>query len=340
MTQIPAPSVTPLPEICDGVAVQHVTLSNGTISASFLTRGAILQDLRLKGVAHSLTVGSPDTSAYAGPLCYFGAIVGPVANRIAGGAATLKGTQYNFDRNEGGQATLHSGSTGTHTRNWDIDLVRPDRVTFTLSLPDGTGGFPGNRTVAAQYALTGPDTLELTVISATDAATWINFAPHGFWNLDGGPDLSGHTLKVAAEYYLPADDTGLVTGAVARVAQSDFDFRTERPIGPGTAPELDNNFCLARIRRRPEPAVVLTGASGLSLHVSTSEPGVQIYDAAQGGGGGIIGHEGHPIGPYCGLAIEPQGWPDAPNRPGFPSVRVDGGTAVRQITRWRFVHPD
>ncbi|PWR00790.1 galactose mutarotase [Meridianimarinicoccus roseus] len=338
MTQ-PTVGVTALPQSCDGRPVQRVILDNGSIRVALLTRGAILQDLRLAGVPHALTVGSPDASAYQDPLRYFGAIVGPVANRIAGGRARLDGIEHQFDRNEGGTTTLHGGADGTHARNWEIDVARADRATLTLALPDGTGGFPGNRTIAAQYALTGPDTLELTVMAATDAATWINFAPHGLWNLDGTPDLSGHTLRIASDYYLPVDETALVTGAVAKVAGSAFDFRDPRPIGPGTLPVLDHNFCLSRVRRAPVEVLTLTGAGGLALHVSTSEPGVQIYDAAGFDGGAARDHAGSPIGPGCGLAIEPQGWPDAPNRPGFPSVRVEGGTAVRQITRWRFSRP-
>lgn len=320
--------------------IQRVTLSHGGLSAAILTRGAILQDLRLAGMDHGLTVGSPNAAAYHDPLRYFGAIVGPVANRIAGGRARIGGQTHAFDRNDHGTHTLHGGATGTHAQNWDIDIVRPDRVCLTLALPDGLGGFPGNRTLAADYVLIGPDTLELTLTAATDADTWLNLAPHGFWNLDGAPDLSGHRLWIAAGDYLPTDARALVTGEIAAVAGTPFDFGSPRPIGPGTSPRLDHNFCLSAVRRAPVHVLTLTGANGLAMEVATSEPGVQVYDAAGFDGGGARDHAGRPIGAFCGLAIEPQGWPDAPNRPDFPSVRVPSGTAIRQITRWRFRRPD
>jgi aldose 1-epimerase len=85
--------------------------------------------------------------------------------------------------------------------------------------------------------------------------------------------------------------------------------------------------------------LTLTGASGLAMEIATSEPGVQIYDAGRMGADDVADHAGRPIGAFCGLAIEPQGWPDAPNRRDFPSVRVAAGTAIRQITRWRFRRP-
>lgn len=45
---------------------------------------------------------------------YFGAIVGRVANRIAGAQFTFNGTHYNLDANEGSNM-LHGMHTHTHT---------------------------------------------------------------------------------------------------------------------------------------------------------------------------------------------------------------------------------
>lgn len=333
-----APGVAPTGAVLDGRPVERITISNGRLTAVVLTRGAILQDLRLAGVPHALTVGSPDVGAYAGALGYFGAIVGPVANRIAGGTAVLDGRRFDFEKNEYGR-TLHSGPPGTHARNWEIDLATPAQVVLTLNLPEGTGGFPGNRAIAARYAVVAEDTLELRIAATTDAPTWINFASHAYWNLDGTPTLAGHRLQIAADRYLPTDATALVTGEIALVDGTPFDFRTPRPIGPGTKPRLDHNFCLADHRRPIAGALTLTGASGLALTVSTTEPGVQVFDAAPIDGGGARDHAGRPIGSFAGLAIEPQGWPDAPNRTDFPSVVLRGGHAYEQVSQFRFHRP-
>jgi aldose 1-epimerase len=42
-----------------------------------------------------------------------------------------------------------------------------------------------------------------------------------------------------------------------------------------------------------------------------------------------------PLQPFAGLALEPQNWPDAPNRSGFPSALLRAGEVYRQITRYR-----
>jgi len=327
--------------VAEGAPVRHVVLEDAALRVELLSLGARLHDVRLAGVDHPLVVGCPGIAAYAGPLAYFGAIVGPVANRIAGGAAEIDGRTHRFERNEGGRTTLHSGAAGTHARNWQIAEAAATAVTFTLALADGDGGFPGNRRLAARYALAREGTLELEITAETDAPTWINLASHAFWRLGPGPDLAGHRLRVAAEHYLPTDATALVTGAVEEVTGTAFDFRSPRPVGPGSAPRLDHNFCLSQGRRAPAEVLTLWGPGGLRLDMATSEPGVQIFDAAPlRAQAGLRCHAGHPVGAWCGLAIEPQGWPDAPNRPAFPSVRLDPGDRYHQITRFALQRDD
>ena len=72
----------------------------------------------------------------------------------------------------------------------------------------------------------------------------------------------------------------------------------------------------------------LRGASGLTMTISTTEAGVQVYDGRNGQRPGR--------GLYEGLAIEPQGWPDAPNHAGFPSISLSPGEAYHHTTVWRF----
>jgi len=144
-----------------GHPVDVITLHAGDLTAKVLTFGAILNDVRLKGVPYGLTLGSHDLAAYdGGPMGYFGALVGPVANRIAGASATLDGQVFTFDANEGA-TTLHGGAEGIQTEIWQIADHTDRSVTLTLALPDGKGGFPGTRLITAQFEIDAPATLRL-----------------------------------------------------------------------------------------------------------------------------------------------------------------------------------
>lgn len=319
----------------DGRRVDLVRLEGGALRAAILTRGAILQDLRLNGHRPALTLGAPDLAAYEGPLSSFGAVIGPVANRIAGAAAVIDGETFRFQPDPGSGTLLHSGATGTHLRHWQIAEADAASVTLTQILPDGLGGFPGHRMLTARYAVDG-NALTLTLTATTDRPTLMNMAHHGYWNLGDRPDWGGHTLRIAASEVLEADTAILPTGRRLPVAGTGFDFRAPRKITPGLTARLDHNFCLSRARRALTQVLWLDGPDGVSMDLSTTEPGLQIFDGAPIGSGSFPGHSGAPYGAYPGLAIEPQFWPDAPNHPGFPSILLRPGEDWRQETVWRF----
>ncbi len=309
----------------DGDAVDLIRLTGGGTVAQVLTWGATLQDLRIDGVDHGLVLGSEDFAAYLGPLRYAGAVVGPVANRIAGGTAALDGQRYEFERNENGVTTLHGGHIGTDARLWSVQEVSDSACTLTLHLTDGEAGFPGNRDLTARYALDGDGALGITLSAVTDAPTWINLASHGYWTVTGRDGLSDQMLQIGATRYLPVD-THLIPGAPAPVAGTRYDFRYARPVVRDGDALLDHNFCLDAA-----PALSLSGY-GIRLTVTTDAPGLQIYEAAHLDAPG--GHDGRHYGAHAGLAIEPQHWPNSPNIPDFPSIRLDPGAIYRQVSRY------
>ncbi len=318
--------ITEFGRMADGRAVQAIDLRGGALSVRLLTLGSALQDVRVQGVAHGLTLGLRSVADYQAPGGqWFGTLVGPVANRLAGAAAPLDCRVLALTPNEGPNL-LHSGPGGLHGRLWQIKDHRDDRVTLALHLADGEDGFPGNRRITARWTVAAPATLRLELQAETDAPTLFNAANHSYWNLDGTPNWAGHHLRIAATGWLPTGPDLLPTGEVAPMAGA-MDFRSPRTPLPGDPP-LDTNFCLAPARRDLTPVLWLTGRSGLRMELATTEPGMQVYD-----GRGAIRPGG---GPYEGLAIEPQGWPDAPNRAGFPSIRLDPGLPALQVTEWRF----
>lgn len=317
----------------DPRAVRRLTLAGGGLTLRLLTLGATVQDLRLDGVDWPLVLGADDPAAYAGPLRYAGAIVGPVANRIAGAAARVGGRLCRFEANEG-PTLLHSGAGGLHSRLWQVEAAGPDHATLRCDLVDGEGGFPSNRTVRAGFRLSFPAMLTLELTATTDAETLMNLAHHGYWNLDGTADMRGHRLTVAAGSYLAVDAALIPDGPPRPVAGTPYDLRAGRLMSE--APPLDHNFCLAPARRALTEAATLTGASGLRLTLETTEPGLQVYDGRHLAVPGGAGLDGRGYGRHAGIALEAQVWPDAPNRPDFPSATLLPGETYRQITRFGF----
>jgi aldose 1-epimerase len=82
-------------------------------------------------------------------------------------------------------------------------------------------------------------------------------------------------------------------------------------------------------------ATVRSPKNGLKLELHTSEPGVQFYDAAKLNCP-VPGLDGARYGAHAGLCLEPQVFPDSPNRRHFPSCVLRPDEEYRHYSEFRF----
>ena len=340
----------------DGRAVEAVTLTqtNG-MSATILAWGATLQAMLVpdrEGTLADVTLGHATLADYLASDAYFGASVGRVANRIAGGRFTLDGEAYRVPANNGPNA-LHGGPVGFDRALWTIEAVASapqPMVRLAHVSPDGDQGFPGTLHVTATYTLTDAGELAIEYAARTDRPTLVNLTNHAYWNLagEGGAEgAMGHVLTIPAEHFLPTDEAAIPTGEFAPVAGTPFDFREPTAIGARVRdaghPQIaigrgyDHNWVIARTRTA-EPRLVAMLAhpgSGRSLAVLSTEPGVQFY-SGNFLDGTLVGKAGKAYRQGDGIALEPQMFPDTPNRPDFGSVRLAPGETYRHRMIFRF----
>ena len=311
----------------DGTRVYRLRIGQGGLTAHFLTIGATLQDIRLKGFDFNLVLGYDRLVPYLTNSAYFGATVGRFANRINRGRAKLDGKNLKLDRNFLGKHHLHGGHDGSSHRNWKIVSHTSDEIVFRDVLPDGHMGFPGNLTVTVAFRIDETRTLTSTIEAQTDAPTLCSFTNHNYFNLDGEGDIRAHRLCLNSDRYTEVNAEGIPTGDILSVDHTDYDFRQWRTLDVNGVPvDVDHNFCL----NPKSPAATLTSdRSGIGVRVSTTAPGLQVYT-----GGSIPADTGYL--PFAGVALEAQIWPDAPNHAGFPSAILRPAETYRQVTRFAF----
>lgn len=329
-------SVESFGQLSNGALVDSVEISGGGLHARFLTWGAVLQDLRLAGHDDSLVLGLPDMASYQTYSRYFGATAGRYANRIANGRATIDGVEFQFDRNFRDRHLLHGGADGTGKQLWDLVAHDSRSAKFQIVLEDGHMGFPGRMSVSALFSLFDEGVLDIRYRAETDKPTLCNLAHHSYFSLDGSGDILDHRLQVLAEHYIPVDSDLIPTGEVAPVARTQFDFRQPRSIRrvDGSGPMIDHNYCTGQGRQSIRKVAQLTSpVSGVSLDVSTTEPGLQVYDGA------LLDCPMINMKNYAGIALEPQVWPDSPNHAHFAQAILRPGEIYSQHTRYEFKKP-
>ena len=339
----------------DGTAIEAVTLSNAHgVSARILSYGATLQSLMgpdRNGKIADVVLGYDDLASYVDHPNFFGVTVGRYANRIAGGRFTLDGKTYQLPLNDKTN-TLHGGGNGFDKVAWTIVSAKSG-PTATLVLghrsPDGDSGYPGALDVTVTYTLDDAGNLGISYDAKTDKPTIVNMTNHAIFDLGGEGSAAGtygHRLTIPAKAITPVGDTLIPTGALQPVAGTVFDFRGGRIVGEGIRDGrdqqiryghgYDHNFALDKgLTAKPELAARLEDPlSGRVLEVLSTEPGVQFY-TGNFLDGTFVGKQGHLYRMGDGIALEPQRFPDAPNKPSFVSARVDPGKPYHHAMIYR-----
>ena len=307
--------------ISHGGGIEEAVVENAAARVSLLNIGCALRDWRvpLDGREIPVVLGFADPARYRDNGFYLGALAGRVANRIAHGRFPLGGRVVRLPVGPDGHC-LHGGPEGLSTRLWRMEAdSRADTVRFAYDSPDGESGFPGAVRFVVEASLCGA-ALTWRMRATPDRETPINLAQHAYYNLTGGGDVRDDVLRIAATGWTPTDAGLIPTGEIAPLDGARCDFRAPRslraadPEGRG----FDVNLALDPARG-DAPAAEVAAPNGLRLRLWTDRPGLQLFDAATVGGlpGG---HGGAVYGPFAGLCLEAQGFPDAPNRPAFPSV--------------------
>ena len=331
----------------DGETVEIFTLtSSHGLKARVTTWGAGLVAMLVpdrKGVLADVTLGFDKVEGYLAPHPHFGVTTGRFANRIANGKFTLDGTTYTLAINNGVNH-LHGGLKGFDKRNWKA-TTDTNSVRFTYTSADGEEGFPGTLQVAVTYTLTEADELRLDYEATTDKPTVLNLTNHAYWNLAGAGegDILGHELTLHASGYLPVDDGSIPTGKIEPVAGGPMDFTQPKTIARDFAQMTGNpggyDHCYVIDRAQPGALAVAAEirdpASGRTMTISTTEPGIQLYTANYLDGT-VTGKGGKVYKKNSAFCLETQHYPDSPNQPAFPSTVLRPSQTYRSTTVHRF----
>ncbi|MBD5490319.1 MAG: galactose mutarotase [Lachnospiraceae bacterium] len=333
-----------------GKDVYAYTLSNaGGMQAKIINFGANLISLLVpdqNGNLEDVVLGFDKLEDYYGNNSFFGATVGPSANRIAGACFEIDGQRYQIDANDG-ENNLHSHiEEGYHKRVWDVTETENGLV-LSLEGKDGEMGFPGNKKVTVTFGLSDDNALKLSYHVTADTNTIVNMTNHTYFNLAGhkAGRIEDHLLKINASHYTPVVPGAIPTGKITPVEGTPMDFTKMKPIGQDINADCeqlkigqgyDHNFVidgadgtLREIAEAEDPK------SGRKMKVFTDLPGVQFY--AGNCIGEETGKENTAYGPRKGFCLETQFYPDNIHHPNFPQAVFGPGKDYDSVTIYQFV---
>lgn len=337
----------------DGRKASLYSISNGGITAEVSDYGAALVNLFVPDAAGNkkdVLLGFDDVSGYEENPCFFGAVIGPSANRIAGAKLPIDGTEYSLPVNDGANNLHTDHEHGTNKRFWSVKTGE-NSVTFSLELADMDLYLPGNRRITVTYTVTDTAALQLHYSVTTDKKTFLNFTNHAYFNLNGqgGAKIYDTKLRLFCSRYTPVVKGAIPTGEIAEVKGTPLDFTGEKTIGRDIDADFeqlklvggyDHNFVIdgwtpesGAACRMNKTASVYDPESGRRMEVFTSLPGVQFY-----AGNFIAGmmKGGRPAMPRDGFALETQYYPDSIHHADFPQAVFSPDRPYESVTEYKF----
>jgi len=336
----------------DGQSVDLFTLRNSKgVEASIMTYGGIIVSLKVpdrNGQMGDVVLGYDNLDDYVKDNSpYFGGLIGRYGNRIGGAKFSLEGQTYTLAANNGPNS-LHGGLKGFDKVVWKAKQLSGSTLELSYLSKDGEEGFPGNLNVTAVYTLTEDNAIRVDFTAQTDKTTVCNLTQHSYFNLrgQGNGDILGNEVYINADKTTPVDKELITTGDYASVEGTPFDFRTPTTIGARIddpdpvlqyGPGYDHNWVINQDKpgQLTLQARVYEPTSGRVLEVFSTEPGLQFY-AGNFLDGSITGKADKVYQRRSGFAMEPQHYPDSPNKPQFPSVTLRPGETYKNTIIYKF----
>lgn len=333
----------------DGKKTDLFTLKNDSGMVVKVTNyGARIVSVLVKdknGKYDDVNLGYASVAEYQKDGMFLGAAIGRYGNRIGKATFKLDGKEYKLAANDHGN-TLHGGVKGYDKVVWDA-VQNGDTLTLSYTSPDMEEGYPGTLNVKLQYILTNNNEIVMNYEATTDKSTVVNLTNHAYYNLsgEGNGDILGNLLQVNAAQTTEVDTLLIPTGKLSDVAGTPFDFNTTTAIGARIGEDnqqlkcgggYDHNWVLTKKEGELSLAISLTDTvSGRRLEIFTTEPAIQIY-VGNFMKGIVKGKTGKTLNYRSAIAMEPQHFPDSPNKANFPSTVLKPGETYKQTSIVKF----
>jgi len=314
---------------------------SSTKAFTFLPLGAIIQKFVVNG--KNIVQGFPTAELYKQHNApFFGETIGRIANRVSKAKINdLNGKSYQLAVNNGPNS-LHGGDLGWGKREFEgpiiVDRNGKEATLFKYVSKDGEEGYPGTVEVRVWYVQAKEEVdgaqqevlyieYEAELIGDEVEETAINMTNHSYFNLSGGPTITGTEVNLITNKYQVVDDGGIPTGPIEEYpgvsAKKTFTLGEKEP-------DIDDCFVANTdpssipIDTRSSPLQKLASfyhpETKIHLEIHSTEPAFQFYTGKYIDVPAVGDLPAR--GARAGFCVEPSRYVNAVNVPEYKSMMV------------------
>ena len=313
----------------DGQKLYLYDILQGNTRLSVSNFGALWQAFVIDNTDFVLGYDTPEE--YRENMTFFGAMIGPIADRLADGKCVLNGKCVQLEKNAGPDS-MHSSNIGFHNRVLNAEILE-NGVRFSTVYANE--GLPGNIFIDLFYRLMDENTVRIEYAAESDAETALSFTNH----------CRNHKITVHADYYAETmrEVEPIVTGKALKVDGTPLDLRSGAILGDvlkrddfheiRTAGGIDHFFIVRGEGMRPHAEI---DAGEWKLECRSDAPGVLVYTANGLEAG--TGKNGMKHGKNYAVCLETERYPNAVNMDGLrESVLLRPGEKYCSETEFKFI---
>lgn len=293
-----------------------------------------------------IVLGYDTLREYIAGETFFGAAVGPIADRLAGGKCEISGKTLQFPLNAGPDC-MHSGSNGFHSRIWNWEILE-NGLALSYAYSPEENPLQANLQVSIRYLADENNGFCIEYAAKADRETLLSLTNHSYFTLSGGQtDCRNDLLTVHADVYARTmrESDPICTGETCSVEHTPMDLRCGVRIGDvlaqdafpeiRTAGGIDHYFPVNGSGMR-EHARLYSPENGMTLVCQSDAPGVLIYTAngleRELGKGGLV------YGKNYAVCMETECFPNGANFPQHRSqVLLPAGETFASCTGYRIL---
>lgn len=319
-------------EVTTLVNANGLELQVSNLGATVISLNVPDKNNQLVNVVVGLAAEDYNKEPYLSNYPYLGASIGRYAGRISNGEFQVNGEIFQVYQEDG--VHLHGGKEGFDKKYWEVinfEKGENPLVTFACESKHLEEGYPGNVKVTVTYQLTKKNEVKVTYKATSDASTPINLTNHAYFNLNGQNSIIDHTLQLNSEQYLEVDAKLIPSGRLIDSKNTRFDFTEESIIGRADFEGFDDTFVLGN---KPLKAVLTAPKTGIQMKVYSNQPASVIYTPVLLEG--LPFKNGVQYSKFSAICFETQNFPDAPNKPNFPSSILQPSETYLNEAIWEF----
>ncbi len=284
------------------------------------------------------------SAEYIANAPYFGATVGRYCSQIKDARFALDGAEYQLEANCGAN-NLHGGVKGFDKSMWSAELVEESTAVgaiFSLTSPDGEGGFPGEVSAQVKIMLDNDDKITFNYSATTTKRTPLSMTNHTYFNLSGFErDVEDCVVKAETTSLMATDESGAATGEILDTRGTANDLSQSARIG-SVHKALGEGMEHFYIYDNPKAELIKTAKvadvkSGRALEVYSTEPCMLFYTAKHMSNA-LQRSANERYGKHRAFACETHRWQNGVNIDASPKSFTSAGEKFESTTIFRFFY--